>query len=90
MGKSRAPDIFDSIVDPLIGCLDAESARRVADFQIASIVQDRVDELAEGANEGTLSKEELDEYDGLIVIGDFLSLLRISARRSLKLADASD
>ena len=38
---------LDGLLDPLSRCLDAESARRVAEFQIAAPVQARIAELAE-------------------------------------------
>jgi hypothetical protein len=62
-------------------CLDAESARRVADLQIDAPVQERIDTLAEKANEGTLSDSERSEYEALIDAADFVSILRLKARR---------
>lgn len=42
--------------------------------------QARLDELAEKANEGTLSPEEAREYDKYVEYMDFIALMRLKAR----------
>jgi hypothetical protein len=71
---------LDGLLDPLSRCFDAESARRVADFQVAPPVQERIDALAERANEGTLSANERSEYESLVNAADFISILKLKAR----------
>ena len=46
--------VLDQFLDPLSRCLDAESARRIVALSISASVQERVDTLAERANEGLL------------------------------------
>jgi len=79
----RAVAGLDSLLDPLSRCLDAESARRLADFRIDPPVQERIDALGEQANEGGLSAEERAEYDALINASDFISILKLKAKRHL-------
>ena len=74
---------LDGLLDPLSRCLDAESARRVAEFQIDAPVQARIAELAELANEGSLSDSQRSEYDALINAADFISILKLKAREHL-------
>jgi hypothetical protein len=74
---------LDGILDPLSRCLDAESARRLADFRVDPPVQERIDALAERANEGTLSTDERAEYEALVNAADFISILKLKARRHL-------
>jgi hypothetical protein len=74
---------LDGLLDPLSRCLDAESARRLFDFRVDSPVQERIDTLGERANEGTLSADERAEYEALINAADFISILKIKARRHL-------
>jgi hypothetical protein len=50
---------LDGILEPLSRCLDAESARRVVDFQVDRPVQERIDALAKLANEGRLATRTL-------------------------------
>ena len=74
---------LDGFLEPLSRCLDTESARRVVALQVASPVQERIDALAERANEGTLSDGERSEYEALINAADFISILKLKARRYL-------
>jgi hypothetical protein len=55
----------------------------VIDLQVAPPVQERIDTLAEGANEGTLSEGERSEYEALINAADFISILKLKARQHL-------
>jgi len=55
--------------------LDAESARRVVGFRVSLPVQQRIDALAERANEGVLTSDESAEYEALINAADFISIL---------------
>ena len=71
---------LDDLMEPLSRCLDAESARRVADFQIENPVQERIETLAERANQGTLNGAENVEYEALINAADFISILKLKAR----------
>ena len=61
-------------------CLDAESARRIVDLQVEPPVQERMDILAESANEGTLSDNERSEYEALVNAADFISILKLKAQ----------
>ena len=74
---------LDGLLDPLSRCLDAESARRLVDLQIDAAVQERIDKLAERANEGILTESERSEYEALINAADFISILKLKAREHL-------
>jgi hypothetical protein len=73
---------LDSLFDSVSRCLDAESARRVAEFRVTPEVQERVDVLAERANEGLLIDEERAEYEALVDTADLIAILQCKARRS--------
>lgn len=77
------PAPLDQLLDPFASCLDAESARRVAELTIAPPVEQRVNELAVRANEGLLTAEERSEYEARINAADFIDLLKLKARRRL-------
>jgi hypothetical protein len=75
--------LLDQFLDPLSRCLDEESARRVIALGIAAPVQERVDTLAERANEGLLSDDERAEYEALINAADFISILKLKESSQL-------
>lgn len=76
---------LDGLLEPLSRCLDRESARRVVELRVAAPVQERIDALAERANEGMLSDDERLEYEALINAADFISILKLKARQQLGL-----
>jgi hypothetical protein len=78
-----AATLLDGLLDPLSRCLDAESARRLIELRVDPSVEQRIETLAERANEGLLSAEENAEYEALINAADFISILKIKARRHL-------
>lgn len=73
----------DSILDPLIRCLDPESAHRIVNFRVDQPVQEHIDALAERANDETLSDTERSEYEALIDAADLISILKLKARQVL-------
>jgi hypothetical protein len=74
---------LDGLLEPFSQCLDRESARRIIDFHISEEIQDRIDSLAERANEGTLNGDERSEYEALINAADFISVLKLKAHQHL-------
>lgn len=75
--------LLDELLDPFAQCLDAQSAQRVIEFGIAPSVQQKVEMLAERANEGTLTSDELRDYEALINGADFIAILKLKAQRRL-------
>jgi len=87
MSEASASSVLDGLLDPLSECLDAESARRVADFRIGPDVQRRVESLAQRANEGLLNEEERAEYEAVVNAADFIAILKLKAIRNLEPRD---
>ena len=79
-----AATVLDGFLDPLGRCLDTESARRVVELRVSPPVQQRIDTLAERANDGLLTSDEAAEYEALINAADFISILKIKARQHLR------
>jgi hypothetical protein len=84
MSDGNVTSLLEGILGSLTQCLDAESARRVAEFRIAPAIQTRVDQLAERANDGQLSDDERSEYEALINAADFVAILKLKAQRQLE------
>ncbi len=74
---------LDLMLDPVSRCFDTESARKLLDLRIDPAVQERVDVLASKANEGLLTEAERAEYEACINTDDFISILKLKARRYL-------
>jgi hypothetical protein len=81
MGDVTIP--LDGLFEPFSRCFDAESAQRVVEFRIDPAVQARIDVLSERANDGALGDDERAEYEALINVADFISILKLKARRRL-------
>jgi len=75
------------MLDPVSRCFDAESAKKLLDLRIDPAVQERVSELATRANEGLLTDAERAEYEAYINTDDFISILKLKARRYLSALD---
>ncbi|SPF47653.1 conserved hypothetical protein [Candidatus Sulfopaludibacter sp. SbA4] len=84
MSDVIASGVLDGLLESLSRCLDLESARRVAEFRIAASVQERVDALAERANEGLFSDVERAEYEAFVNASDLIAILKLKALRTLE------
>ena len=84
MKDSSPLEVLNDLLDPLSRCLDAESARRVAEFRIAPEVEEKIQGLAEKANEGVLNEDERADYEAIINTADIFSILKLKAERHLK------
>ena len=83
-GDASAVGAIDALLDPLSRCLDVQSQQRVAELRVPPQVQNRINILAERANEGLLSEDEHAEYEALINAADFISILKVKAQRALQ------
>jgi len=81
--------VLDLMLDPVSRCLDTESAKKLLELRMDPAVQERVDVLAEKANEGLLSEPERAEYEAYINTDDFISILKLKARRYLATSGVS-
>ena len=68
------------ILDPVARCFTPEVAKRVAELRADPAVQARIEELAEKCNEGTITPEEMAEYDAYIQAMDVVAVLQKKAR----------
>jgi len=81
---SRAIDYatagFAKTLDPVVQCFTPEVAKRVAELRADPAVQARIEELADKCNEGTITPEEMAEYDASIQAMDVVAVLQKKAR----------
>jgi hypothetical protein len=76
--------VDDSLLESAARCLDSRSVRALASLELQDKAKQRLDVLAEKANEGQLSPQETREYDRFIEVGDILATLRLKADRYRK------
>lgn len=76
--------LLDQIIEPFAQCMTQEAAERVAALRADAATQSRLDELADKANLGVLTDEERTDYDRLLAMIHFVSLLQARARRLLR------
>jgi hypothetical protein len=74
---------LETMLGPVAECFDRESAERLASLQIAPKTLARIQQLAERANEGTLSDAERAEYHEYVEAMDIVAILQAKARESL-------
>lgn len=80
MGPSH---LLDRILDPIGKALGPEAAQRVLALRADEDAQQRIDELADRANEGTLTPEERSEYESLIAAATVFGILQAKARAAI-------
>lgn len=76
--------LLDRFLDPVVEFLPADTARKIIDLGIDPELQTRLDELADKANDGTLSAEERQEYEGYIEELDIIAIFKLKAKAALR------
>lgn len=71
------------MLDPFSRCLNAESARRLADFRYDPELLKRVEYLADRCNEGLLTPAEREEYELFVNTDDIIAIIQLKAQRFL-------
>jgi hypothetical protein len=84
MSGDTAISILRRLIDSESGELPAAAAEAVLHIRFTDADQARLQELASKSNDGTLSQQDAEEYDGYIAAADLLSLWKSKARLSLK------
>ena len=71
---------LDRLLLPVTECFSREVAERLVSLRSDPEVEARIGELAEKANEGTLSEEERAEYEEYVEAVDLIGVLQSRAR----------
>lgn len=78
-----AAAVLDRLLEPLTDLFTPEVAQRIANLRADPATQDRLDQLAAKANEGTLTPEETDEYRVYVDAIDMIGILQAKARAAV-------
>jgi uncharacterized protein YnzC (UPF0291/DUF896 family) len=88
MAQTDAPiteaEILTQVIAPDKPGLPGEVARAILDLRFNRSAVDRMHELAERNNLGTLTGAEHEELEKYVRVGSFLDLIQAKARLSLK------
>lgn len=74
---------FDDVTLGVVEILSEPQAQEIIAYRPSARLQARVRQLAERANEGELTAEELAEYQGYVRANGFVAALQDRARRFL-------
>jgi len=74
---------LDAMMSPVTNCLDANALRSLSELRASPETSERMEWLAERANEGLLTADERAEYESLIMFANFLGVLQSKARKKL-------
>lgn len=88
MKNDESPSVLDRLLEPITRCLNAESAKALAELRADAVAQARIDELAEKCTEGQLTSEERREYETYVHVGNLIAILQAKARLHLKTSGA--
>lgn len=80
MANDVASTVLNRLLDPVTQCLTPEAARRLLELRADPILQEHIDQLAEKSTAGTLSAEELSEYETYISASTVIAILQAKAR----------
>jgi len=75
---------LERFLDRITSRLTPEDARELVDFRFDSATQAYLAELAEKANEGSLTEEERGDYTQYIEVADLIGILQARARGILR------
>lgn len=81
---STASIHLDRLLEPFADCLSPDVASKIANLRADDAIQERIDYLADHANEGTLSTAEREEYSGYLHAIDVIAILQAKARSQLR------
>jgi hypothetical protein len=80
---ATATDLLTTYLEPLAEDLTIQQAKKILSIKPTDRLINRVEQLAEGANFGTLSEKERAEYEYYIDVDDAIGVLKAKARSIL-------
>jgi hypothetical protein len=74
----------ERLLSPLAASLDEAALQSLVRYRADQRAQDRIDELAENCNDGTLTRAEEKEYESLVQTATLLAILQAEAKKILQ------
>jgi Mg2+/Co2+ transporter CorC len=79
MNATAQIDTLNRLLDPVRECLTPEVAQKLVNLRADSQTHLLLDQLATKNAEGTITAEELAQYDALISVGNLIAILQAKA-----------
>lgn len=76
--------LLERLIEPFAECLTLEAAEKIAAVRADDETQRTVDDLADKANQGTLTSDERAKYERILAAFHFVTVMQARARRLLK------
>jgi hypothetical protein len=87
--RDESARTVEGILGAVSACFDRAGAEALLRLRAPESVQQRMELLADRCTEGLLTREEREEYEELIRVGNFVSILQARARRQLAAGQAA-
>jgi hypothetical protein len=84
-----ATEILDEVIQPIEPTFALDFARMVLRLRLSDAAQERIRELLQRNNAGTLDPAEKTALDNYLLVGQFLDLVRAKAHVSLQGSSAA-
>ena len=79
MNEASKPE--EQVLTEISDCLDQQSSEALLRIRATAALQERIEWLAEQNSAGTITAEEREEYETLVRLGSFVSILQGKARQ---------
>jgi len=80
MPNTGPTSVLDEILDPVTRAFSRDVAEALVNIKAGALAQERISELAEKCNEGSLTPAERAEYESYVNAVDLISVLQAKAR----------
>ena len=83
MPADSVGQMLNRLLGPVSRSLSPVAARKLIELRADPVAQQRIDELADRCNEGSLTTDEQSEYEAYISAATLIGILQAKARAAL-------
>jgi hypothetical protein len=83
MATQQEYSVIEEFLSPIVAALTPDVAERLLDYRLSPQYEAHINDLAEKANEGTLTEKEREEYGQIVEAIDLVSILKLKVKTAL-------
>jgi hypothetical protein len=83
MAPNKQNEMLNRMLEPVANVLTRDVAQRIADLRADAVSEQRMQELGERCNEGTLQVDERIEYEAYVAAANMIAILQAKSRHLL-------